>query len=414
MRNIAAVTLLIAIIAAIAAPAHAQTDITHLEAIPEQGEGIFQMLRRFGLKANELGYQSFCGLNAPLLGEGDALFPDRTYRLPVVVASFGEPYGAVLAKFGVSDWSDEIFVYNQLFNDRFDIDSIDSIPSDQVLYIPENRSGFYERGSGILPVSYVREAPISEEFEAAGLGAPYPQIKDNIERGVLGDELSGYCFIIDPGHGGNDPGTNPYVERGDGVEAHAFEASLVYDVSLRLLKHIRLHGGEVYLTHYSPDFGIRNENNPQDYRKQKYNLSSSDITRDTPAQSIRTRLDIVRSIIARNYNHGAKTVFLSIHADFLPDKTMDLPVMVYYHRMPELDGGRSRQFALKLAEAVTGSAENVKSQGLGVLYRNPADLELLVELANLNNRNGAWRLRDPSYREKLARMLCGGLLAALD
>jgi len=243
---------------------------------------------------------------------------------------------------------------------------------------------------------------------------PYPQIKDNITRGELGNELAGYCFILDPGHGGNDPGTNPYVERGDGVEAHAFEAPLVFDVTLRLLKHIRLHGGEVFLTHYSPDFGIREVNNPQEYRHQKYNLASSDINRDSPAQSIRTRLEISSTIISRNLNRGAKTVFLSIHADYLPDKTMDLPVMIYYHRMPELDGGRSRQLAIRLAEAITGSAENVKSQGLGVLYRNPADRELLIELANLNNKNGAWRLRDPSYRERLARMLCGGLIAALE
>ena len=61
--------------------------------------------------------------------------------------------------------------------------------------------------------------------------------------------------------------------QGDGKEAHAFEAPLVYDVSLRLLKLIVMHGGEVYLTHYSGKYGIRDEKNPQDYHDHRYNLS---------------------------------------------------------------------------------------------------------------------------------------------
>ena len=40
-------------------------------------------------------------------------------------------------------------------------------------------------------------------------------------------------------------------------------------------------------------------------------------------------------------------------------------------------------------------------------------MEVLIELANLNNKNGAWRLRYHSYREKLAGMICDGLIKTL-
>jgi len=386
-----------------------ELDITYLEVKPEKGEGIYQLLRRYGHKANRLSYQAFVSLNNRKLKDGDSLYPGVSYKLPVISVSLREPLDSLLEKLGVSRYRKSIIDYNRRYNPGFRAVDVKNIPAGTRILIPELGSGFYIGENGDTRTA-VTEEPGEIKNE---LSVPYPGIKSRIRKGAYSRKLENYCFILDAGHGGNDPGTNPFVLRGDGREAHAFEAPLVYDTTLRLMKHIMLHGGEVYLTHYSTRYGIREVKNPRSFRHHRYNLSSKDICTDNPAESIAERKRITAAIIRKNLNRGKKTVFLSIHADYLPNKTRDLPITFFYHRLTRLDGGKSMRFARQLSKAVTGTEKNCKAKGLGVLYKNPADLEVLIELANLNNKNGAWRLRYHTYREKLAKILCDGLMEAL-
>ena len=388
-----------------------QSIIMYFEAYPQQGEGIYQFMNRYGVPRNKMAYRMFHNLNVERLDSGDTLFTDRFYKLPIVIVSFYDPFDEILRKMGLSTHRQKVFDFNTEYNSSFSATHPDNVPLGQILLVPDLRSGFYETGkTSPVPVSMQVSR---DDAVADGLSVPYPDIKKHIGKGSLSSALSDYYFILDPGHGGNDPGTNPHVERGDGLSAHAFEAPLVYDVTLRLMKYLMQHDANVLLTHYSPDFGIRNEKNPQEYRNHRYNLSNNDIRTDTPAQSLRTRKQIVSTIKSRDYNKEKKVIFLSIHADYLPNKKRDLPIMVYYHRLPKLDSYRSRNFARELAKSMTGSSDNTKAQGLGVLYKNPADIEVLIELANLNNKHGAWRLRDFNYREKLAKIISDGLLDVL-
>ena len=388
-----------------------QSIIMYFEAYPQQGEGIYQFMNRYGVPRNKMAYRMFHNLNVERLDSGDTLFTDRFYKLPIVIVSFYDPFDEILRKMGLSAHRQKVFDYNREYNSSFSATHPDNVPLGQILLVPDLRSGFYEADKPAPKPAYMPVA--RDDTPADELSVPYPDIKKHIGKGSLSSVLSDYYFVLDPGHGGNDPGTNPHVERGDGLSAHAFEAPLVYDVTLRLMKFLIQHDADVLLTHFSPDFGIRNEKNPQEYRNHRYNLSKNDICTDTPAQSLRTRKQIVSTIQSLKYNKGKKIVFLSIHADYLPNKKRDLPIMVYYHRLPKIDGYRSQTFARKLAKSMTGSTDNTKAQGLGVLYKNPADLEVLIELANLNNKHGAWRLRDYNYREKLAKIISDGLLDVL-
>jgi len=414
--------LLLCLFAA-AVPAKAPADgagAALLEVSPGKSDGVYQVLRRYGLAADRKRYLLFREMNAALMREGDALRLDRTYVLPIVVVPLDRPLDGILGDYGVTAFRDTIVAYNRSHNPSFLTEASDS-RAGWTVWIPEKRSGFYDTGDGNAPS--VRPGNKNETARppdeggintvAPALALPYPKIKDGIARGSVSRKLSNFCFVLDPGHGGNDPGTIPTVLRGDGLNTRAIEAPLVYDVTLRLMRHIILNGGTVFLTHYSPDFGIKDVKNPREYRNQRYNISSLDIGTDTPARSISERKRIAGAVIERNYNRGKKVVFLSIHADYLSSSN-DLPITVFYHRLTRLDGGRSRAFARNLAKAVTGSTDNSKSKGLGVLYKNPSHLEVLIELANLNNTHGAWRLRDFSYREKLAKTLCKGLIRALN
>lgn len=386
-----------------------ENSLSHLEMKARKSEGIYQLLRRSGLKANRAGYDAFRNINVARMQRGDDLFSDVTYKLPIVVVSFDESFESILQKFGVLKYRESVFTFNTLHNPGFNITDIDAVPKGLILHIPELTSGYYDLEDPQAVSSLENDSARSGEKKSI----PYPKLKSTFKKGSVSTKLANYCFVLDPGHGGNDPGTNPFVKRGDGKEAHAFEAPLVYDTTLRLMKFIILNGGDVFLTHFSPDFGIRDIKNPQYYRKQQYNMSNKNIMTDRPVDSIKERKRITGHIIARKYNKGKKVIFLSIHADYLRNKKTDLPIRFFYHKNIALDKGKSKKFAQNMARYVTGSVKNSKAQYLGVLFNNSAYLELLVELANLNNTNGAWRMRYHSYREKLAGKICDGLIRAL-
>ena len=233
-------------------------EISYFEIVPDKGEGIYQLLRRKGLPANHIGLQVFRNLNINKLEKGTEIHPDVRYRLPIIQTSVDTSFENVLQKLGVYAHREAVLQYNLEYNDRFAWGRIADVPPHQILLVPEVQSGFYEPAF----LEKYMNALIYTGVDIQGLTLPYPKIKNAITPGAVGKQLSGYYFVLDPGHGGNDPGTMPIVKRGDGKETQVYEAPLVYDTCLRLLKHLILNGGTVFFTHYSPDHGIRDINNP--------------------------------------------------------------------------------------------------------------------------------------------------------
>ena len=109
----------------------------------------------------------------------------------------------------------------------------------------------YREGSPIGPwKSYQRAVALFEEFDR--------QID---EVGRLSHALDGWSVVIDPGHGGSDPGTIVRANGGDGESLHVVEDEYVYDIALRMYVLLRLHGADVTLTLLSPNHLMR-QNQP--------------------------------------------------------------------------------------------------------------------------------------------------------
>ncbi|RLW68799.1 MAG: hypothetical protein B6D68_02970, partial [spirochete symbiont of Stewartia floridana] len=70
-------------------------------------------------------------------------------------------------------------------------------------------------------------------------------------------KLEGLHVVIDPGHGGLDPGTIVSVEDGRGERVVVTEDEYVYDVALRVFRRLLSHGASADLTILAPDHHIR-------------------------------------------------------------------------------------------------------------------------------------------------------------
>ena len=235
--------------------------------------------------------------------------------------------------------------------------------------------------------------------------------------GRLSSRLEGWHIVLDPGHGGLDPGAVVRTTDGNGRKLYVVEDEYVHDIALRSYVLLRLHGAKVTMTLLSPNHLIRGSAPPsQTFVNEKnevynsYALNKPNTRHQWPRGS-RKGLD-ARVRIAREAFAGtpkSRRIFLSFHAD-IDKNSPRAPLVLYYESR---DGRRkdraSRAFAKSLLPAL-GAGSRVRGQGLRVLRDNPAAVKVLVELRNLAYVDHAWALRFEQLRQRDAEKVVRGVL----
>ena len=266
---------------------------------------------------------------------------------------------------------------------------------------------YWEGSTASSSVDYRRAMRVLEEF-LEGVEGEVP----------LGRSLEGLHVVIDPGHGGLDPGAVVSVRDGSGNALVITEDEYAYDIALRLYRFLIRHGASAGLTVLAPDHHIREG---EDARRTFVNRKSEVYADEAhnegagwrpvgTARGLDMRKDAALGSI-RNTPGGKKrhgTLFVSIHADNSPD----LPAgrAVIFDGADDAEAERSRVLAEALVPYL-GRDAFVRRQTLRVLRNNPADAAVLIEVRNVHYERNAWALRSPELREQDARMIGEGILA---
>ncbi|MCY3734788.1 MAG: LysM peptidoglycan-binding domain-containing protein [Gemmatimonadaceae bacterium] len=230
--------------------------------------------------------------------------------------------------------------------------------------------------------------------------------------GRLGNDLAGWHFVLDPGHGGIDPGAIVRTISGDGTRLYVVEDEYVYDITLRAYVLLRLHGAKVDITMLSPNHLIRRtEPATQTFVHQQnevFNSLALNRSNQWPfgnSRGLKARVQIAKD--ALRHAPGGRTIFLSFHADHDPNSPQ-APLVLYYERRGKRDDA-SRRFARALLPAL-GAGARTRGQSLAVLRGNPASVKVLVEVANLAYVDHAWALRFEQHRQREAEKVVRGVL----
>ncbi len=271
----------------------------------------------------------------------------------------------------------------------------------------QKHAGYFEESSISAPVAYRHARSLWETFEKTVDGL-----------GKVSNRLAGWHFVLDPGHGGIDPGTTVRAKDSAGKTFTIVEDEYVYDIAVRIFVLLKLNGADVTMTLLSPNHLLR-QNSPVANtfvhdRNEVFNSASWN-KRDRPAawpkggqKYLNARIDV-----ARNAFKGVpadKQVFLSIHADNVP--ALGEGVSLLYFKNRNRTDTVSRAFARKLLPAM-GAGSRTKGQNLGVLRSNPARYKLLVEMRNLAFQDHIWAIRYDQLRQRDAEKVVKALLDEL-
>ncbi len=228
--------------------------------------------------------------------------------------------------------------------------------------------------------------------------------------------LDGWKIVLDPGHGGMDPGAI-VSNRAGNAPVYVVEDEYVYDIALRMYERLGSLGADVMLTVISPNHLIRenlqavrtfvHEQN-EVYNDERINRRPSERVRPG-GRNLTQRVRITNRFLKRA--RKGRSLFVSLHADNSPQRPKG-PLAIYLSRKGKVDH-RSRRFAQIVRKALEqpNLPAQLKGRNLGVLRNNRAHAEILVEIRNVHDMGEAWALRFHKNRQRDADRIVNGILS---
>ncbi len=259
--------------------------------------------------------------------------------------------------------------------------------------------------------------PIDDYRSAQNLmGVFNADLDFQVRRDNKSQPLRGWRVVLDPGHGGRDPGAIVSNVDGNNRSVYVVEDEFVYDIGLRLYQKLRVAGAEVEMTVISPNHLIR-ENNPSSrtFVHEQNEVYNDESANKKNSFSVRPGLHNIaqRVKIANRFFRGArygKTLFISLHADNSPNRPKG-PLVIYWSSRGKIDS-RSRSFARIMERALDlpDVPAQIGGRNLAVLRGNLAHAEVLVEIRNVHDKGEAWALRSHNRRNADADRIFRGIL----
>ena len=231
----------------------------------------------------------------------------------------------------------------------------------------------------------------------------------------LSNDLDGYSVLIDPGHGGLDPGFNSQSKDGNGNPLYIIEDEYNYDYALRLYRQLKRNGAHVGLTILSPNHLIIDSPDASrtlvSQKNEVYNSPFINQRGEYKSWPIGTPAGLYKRVkVAESFYNGIaknKRIFISLHNDNSPrDKDGRL---VLFYKDPLSTDKLGQQFAESLVSSL-GLNARMRGQNLAVLRRNPARYAVLVELRNIAYSRNSWAIRNADLRQEDTEMLAEGVL----
>lgn len=190
----------------------------------------------------------------------------------------------------------------------------------------------------------------------------------------------GYTIVVDPGHGGIDPGSIGYKTK-------VKESDLNLKLSLMLAEKLRAAGVRVILTR-TDDNSLASGSTGKTFKKEDMKLRRNMINKIRPNMVISVHMNSYTNHTLR----GAKVFY---------DKSSDI----------------SRQIAENIQEQFSKNLEasnNVASVGDYYMLKCTDSPSIIAECGFLSNERDEQLLLDPAYQQKIVNCIFNGIIQFLN
>lgn len=377
-------------------------DPKYFKSTAQPGDGVYSLLRRYGLDRNSCNHARFYKINS--LKTGVHLVVGKTYSLPIHLYKFDGK--TIRSSIGIQDWNTAKLI--ETYNDRLWQDGYkeEDFRKDKILWVP-----FHLLNCPEEDIPSAEKLPENGELnlavESSG-SRTFPIFGSKYQHVPLQSEsLRGKVYFIESGHGGPDPGAIAKVGK------HTIcEDEYAYDVALRLVRNLVAHGATAYMITRDPNDGIRDGD---------YLVCDSDEVvwgNESIHAAHRPRLfqrsDVINDLYDKHSKQGVTfQKLIVIHVDSR-GKGQQTDLFFYYH--PDDKDGK------KIALALHQSVENAYMKFRGTRgYTGTVtarDLHMLretkvpsayIELGNIRHSQDQKRIILPSNRQLLADWFFDGL-----
>ena len=274
----------------------------------------------------------------------------------------------------------------------------------------QKASDYYESPKQSARTDFQSASQLMQAYQA-DLRARFRKVK----RRAL--PLKGWRIVLDPGHGGRDPGAIVSNKDGKDRRVYVVEDEYVYDMTMRVMERLILYGAEVELTVLSPNH-LKRDNFPayetfvneqnEVYNDAAYNRKKDPLVRPG-SHNLQRRVMVANRFVKEAKRK--KSLFLSIHADNSPGRPRG-PLVLYQKKGGRIDKV-SRRFAQVMKRSLDQRAlpSQIGSRNLGVLRGNRSHAEIMIEIRNVSFIEDAWALRFHEKRQEDAARIVNGILA---
>lgn len=418
-------------------------------AIAKNGDGVYSLLRRYSLGKQNCNVRQFYAIND--LEPNEALHKNKKYKLPVLIYKYNGK--SIRTTLGISDLQKAIRIkdYNEvvrkakLRNNNFLESKVLWVPyhelyckggvrvegiENDIKAEPVELSNTSSEETTDTPTSVSTTKPKTETTEVVTkveletierIKTPAPKKTElkTLQLDLFGEKyknitiennsLENKVYYIVSGHGGPDPGAQCLD-----CKETLCEDEYAYDVALRLARNLLSRGATVHMIVQDKD-GIRDA----EYLKcdtDETCLGKLKLPRNQKLRLLQ-RTTAINDLYSMYRKRGIKEQkMISIHIDSnTKDKKMDT-YFCYFKaskRSKSLAENLQKTFKKKYKKYQKNRGYNgrISPRGFYIL-RNTMPEAVLVELANIKNKNNQKRFMKPSNRQLLADWLYEGMTGA--
>ena len=384
---------------------------------PRSGDALPTLLDRYEMTAANGMKQAFLDLNN--LKATSYLYMHKKYILPIQLYNYNGK--SIRTTLGIDDWKKAVRIkeYNEdllargVRSTHFTKSKILWVPSPELdkenpIAVTTTKSKPTERNltennptksnpTKPSPTPVALQSFINDDI----YGKQYAKVD------IIDQDLQGKVFYVVSGHGGPDPGAMC-----TDCSSKLCEDEYAYDVGIRLARKLREHGAKVEMVIVDKNDGIRDQSILKCDRDER--MPDNSKLPINQLKRLQQRTNYINKKWKAYTNQGIKDQYvISLHIDS-NNSSHKQDVFFCYTKGSAKSRALAADLRDKFSEKYKQHQKNRNYKGFlqerkFYVLRQTAPPAVLVELANIKNRNNHKRILSSENREALAKWLYEGL-----